>query len=276
MIHHLYDNLSVFPDPGERQRVLVRNVGERVTAREARRRLGEWKAAARRAGSTEDNSRRVILSLFDDSGIWSRPFREAGYDVRQYDIKRGDDLVRFMPTRELYEIAESGKQVAGVLAAPPCTSYAGSGARWWKTQHDVNDPAMVARKYGDWAAEFFDRPVDYANTLVAIIEPIVELADPTFFAVENPVGRIAEKAGLPKPLLGFDPYHFGDPYTKRTYLWGDFETDLPTARVKPIEGSLMHKLWSRDEQSGGRRSTTPEGFAYAFFVANHRPGLVVA
>ena len=34
----------------------------------------------------------TILSLCDFTGEWSRPYREAGYDVRQVDIKHDDDV----------------------------------------------------------------------------------------------------------------------------------------------------------------------------------------
>jgi hypothetical protein len=105
--------------------------------------------------------------------------------------------------------------------------------------------------------------------LVSMVDIAVEFTNPDFFVLENPIGRIAKETGLPKPTLVFNPNTYGDPYTKRTQLWGRFDPDLPTAIVEPTEGSLMHKLWSTAEKTGGARSLTPEGFAYAFFVANN-------
>lgn len=227
-----------------------------------------WRHEARRIGRDEDHSQEVVLSLFDRTGNWSRPYREAGFDVRQYDIALGDDLLRFLPVGDIMELRDSGKTVAGILAAPPCTSFAVSGARWWKDEHDVQDPEMVAKKYGNWASLYFDSPLEYAKTLIHAVEVIVELAEPAFYAIENPVGRMARIAGLGHPLLSFDPCDYGDPYTKKTLLWGRFNPELPLNRVEPVMGSLVHKLRGNVPKEKARRSETPPGFSYAFFMAN--------
>jgi hypothetical protein len=66
------------------------------------------------------NPLKTILSLCDYSGSWSKPYRDAGYKVIQVDIKHGQDVRLF----------EFPGQVHGILAAPPCTHLASSGARW--------------------------------------------------------------------------------------------------------------------------------------------------
>jgi hypothetical protein len=101
--------------------------------------------------------------------------------------------------------------------------------------------------------------------LVAQVLRTVEYFRPAFWAIENPVGRIRDLTGLPTPRLIFQPHHFGDPYTKKTLLYGNFNTNLPTANVWPTEGSKVHKLSSSAKHE---REQTPEGFAYAFFMAN--------
>src|SRR3546814_17566087 len=88
--------------------------------------------------------------------------------------------------------------------------------------------------------------------------------------MENPIGRIASEMGLPPATLKFDPHVYGNPYTKRTQLWGKFSTDLPTANVEPTQGSLMHKLWSTADKSGGTRPIPPEGFAHPSFMATRK------
>jgi len=94
----------------------------------------------------------------------------------------------------------------------------------------------------------------------------VELFRPPVWMLENPLGRIQKKAGLPEPLLTFDPWHFGDSYSKRTQIFGKFDPELPTAMVEPTDGSKIVKLSSGAKYE---RSLTPEGFAYAFFMANN-------
>lgn len=259
-----------FPATEKNVNVIKAEGKEYISLEVARERLAHWKAEAKRIGQEEDNSNKVIISLFDESGEISKPWRDAGYDVRQYDIKLGDDLLKYVPMAEIIELKESGKKVVGVIAQPPCTTFTVSGTRWWKERHDKHDRAMVNKMFGPFAAEYFSKPKEYTKALVSVVDLIVGETEPEFWAMENPVGRIASELGLPKYSLYFHPHNYGDTYTKQTMLWGKFNQDLPTANVHPSQGSLMHKLWSTAEKKGGARSITPEGFAYAFFVANHK------
>src|SRR4030067_1449567 len=77
---------------------------------------------------------KLILSLCDHSGNWPKFYREAGYDVRSIDIKKGDD-VRL--------IKHLNKPVYGILAAPVCTAFAGSGAQYWPKK-DANGETLEA------------------------------------------------------------------------------------------------------------------------------------
>ena len=177
----------------------------------------------------------TVLSLYDYTGTWSQPYRDAGYDVRQVDIKHGEDVVL---------IEDLGHPVRGILAAPPCTHLASSGARWWA-----------------------DKGVDALKESLATVDAIFRLVwvhRPQWWAIENPVGRLTRYLGAPK--LRFDPCDYGDPYTKRTCLWGEF-TVPQTNRVEPTEGSKMHVMPPSADRAE-KRSVTPPGFAQAFFEAN--------
>ena len=70
----------------------------------------------------------TVLSLCDATGAWSQPYVEAGYDVRRVDLANGADVRLFQALPY---------PVRGVLAAPPCTEFASSGARWWPGQGDL-------------------------------------------------------------------------------------------------------------------------------------------
>jgi hypothetical protein len=160
----------------------------------------------------------AILSLCDFTGAWSKPYRDAGYDVVQLDIKHGHDV-------RLFEALPY--PVRGVLAAPPCTHLAVSGARWWA---DKGEQALLD-----------------AMAVVDACLRIVAVHRPQWWALENPAD-------------------YGDPYTKKTLLWGDFS--IP--RKKPVEateGSKMHRLPPSPERAA-LRSVTPEGFSRAFYEAN--------
>lgn len=177
----------------------------------------------------------TILSLCDYTGNWSRPYREAGYDVRQIDLQHGNDV-------RLFEALPY--PVRGVLAAPPCTDFAGSGARWWegKGEQAVLDGLAL---------------VDACCRIILVHRP-------QWWVIENPVGRLNRWLG--EPVMLFDPADYGDAYTKRTCLWGRFNAPYKTP-VAAIEGSRMH-LMPPSADRANRRSETPMGFAAAFFGAN--------
>lgn len=189
---------------------------------------------------------KTILSLCDFTGEWARPYKEAGYNVVLVDIKHGHDVRLF----------EHMPRVYGVLAAPPCTAFAGSGAQYW----DAKD------KDG--------RTLEGLAVVDACMR-IILACQPQWWALENPVGRLRRWLG--PPAFSFHPYQFGDPYTKKTLLWGKFVA--PTAitlggdrSVEPIretlQGSWLMKLGGSSERTKELRSVTPAGFARAFFEVN--------
>jgi hypothetical protein len=187
------------------------------------------------------NQSKIILSLCDYSGEWIKPYVQAGYTCKQIDLKLGDD-VRTLPFQG---------QVHGILAAPPCTAFAGSGAQYWP-----------------------DKDAD-GRTLegLAIVDAclrVVAMSNASWWALENPVGRL--KRWLGSPRLIFQPYEFGDAYTKRTCLWGRFNENLPKTIVSPErvcnQGSWVQRLGGKSERTKELRSVTPQGFANAFFKAN--------
>ena len=185
---------------------------------------------------------RVILSLCDGSGAWSRPYREAGYRVLAYDIEptfscEAQD-VRLIQVVDL-------PPIHGVLAAPPCTHLAQAGARWW-------------RKKGTSA-------LLNGLALVDACLRVVFATRPAWWALENPEGRLRHYLG--SPTMIFQPWEFGDPWSKRTLLWGRFNTGLRRTPVEPIEGSKVQHIPDTYRQRK-LRAVTPPGFAGAFFEAN--------
>jgi hypothetical protein len=201
----------------------------------------------------------VILSLCDFTGNWSRPYEQAGYDVIRVDLQHGRD-VRLM--------RHIGMPVHGILAAPPCTHFSRAGAVHWKHKGDAELLEGLA-------------VVDACLRAVAIYRP-------AWWALENPVGRLKDYLG--PPHWRFHPWMFGDPYTKRTWLWGHFTPPMPlfSAQARDVveprfsapgglsQGTKAHlptfKSLDRTTYLGSRRkverSATPMGFARAFFESN--------
>ena len=183
------------------------------------------------------NKDKIILDLCGGTGSWSKPYKEAGYDVRLITLP-DNDVLTYEPPENVY----------GILAAPPCTEFAGSGARWWKDK----DPDLL-----EMALKVFDRCID-----------IIFSSNPKFWALENPVGRLKtlRKHCLGEPSLIFNPCDYGNPYTKKTLVWGEF--DIPVKNpVEPVGKNPIHYMPpSKDRQM--LRSITPQGFAKAFMEAN--------
>lgn len=266
------DEAAIFPAPEGGTRNVSTELTDFVSPDEAAARVERWKAVAKEIGATGANKGKIVLSLFDYSGKWSQPWRDAGYSVIQHDIKTGSDLLTDAWIYDRIEEArKEGLEFYGVLSACPCTTFAGSGARWWAGRHDVESPETLKQVFGEKALSSGAKSaLEYNVMLFEASRDAIALAAPTgFHALENPTGRIERATGLPEPTLRFDPSNFGDPYTKKTGIYGSFKADLPTANVDPVEGSkVQSKLRGYDALDKEARSDTPEGFAYAFFMAN--------
>lgn len=248
------EGIPYFTAPTEMVRTEKRaEPGGVMPAESAKALVDEWEAHAKAQGKSRVNSDKVVLSLFDTSGEWSQPWVDAGYQVHRFDIQDGMDINDFSVE---YLTEKLGIERADIIiAAPPCTDFSISGAHAWK------------KKDADGRTE---ASVDLVRQTLAT----VEFFKPSSWAMENPVGRIQKLTGLPKAAMSFQPNNFGDPYTKRTLLWGDFNTELPLANVEPVDGSKMTtKLSGRDKYE---RSLTPKGFAYSFFMANNLADMSVA
>lgn len=177
--------------------------------------------------------KKVILDLCGGTGSWSKPYAEAGYEVVVATLPQ-DIRFLYCPNYPVY----------GILAAPPCDNFAVSGARWWSTK-------------GEGVLKESLSIVDACMRIILITKPV-------FWCLENPVGRLKHYIG--KPVMSFNPCDYGDPYTKKTLLWGDFNKPKKNP-VEPTEGSKMH-LVPPSAKRKEIRSITPQGFAKAFYEAN--------
>jgi site-specific DNA-cytosine methylase len=194
---------------------------------------------------------KTIISLFDHSGNWSSFYKDSGYDVYRFDIKLGIDLLQVSP----YEL--NLENVHGILAAPPCTDFASSGAQYWKAK-DLNGRT------------------DHSILLVNKVFEFVDYYKPTWWCLENPVGRLNTLFPHLKKPYYFNPCDYAgylddpisDQYTKKTGLWGVFNIPEPKP-MPPIKGnSPIMKLGGKSEKTKELRSITPLGFSKAFYLHN--------
>jgi hypothetical protein len=214
-----------------------------------------------------ENGDKIILDLCGGTGSWSRPYVEAGYDVRLVTLPDGD-VRTYQPPKNVY----------GILAAPPCTmfSFARTNA---KKPRDLKEGMEIVRACFNIIWSFMEVQQDTGKKTLPL----------RFWALENPYhGFLPQFLG--KPAMTFNPWEFGDMYKKKTAVWGNFnepkraivERGGQLYSISPkqehIEKSMVKfdKMASKDihpEAFGKfdrqtRRSITPAGFATAFFNAN--------
>ncbi len=218
------------------------------------------------------NKEKIILDLCGGTGSWSRPYKEAGYDVKlitlpEWDIRRhriSNNQIQLW--RKGYngwvEVVET-KNVYGILAAPPCTmfSFARTNA---KRPRDTKEGMECVRAC--------------LNIIWSCMEVQQSTSKKTlplqFWALENPYHGFLKKF-LSKPAFIFDPWEFGDGYQKKTAIWGCFNEPIknPIPMTKGVKFDYLKSKDIHPEVFGKfdrqtRRSITPQGFAKAFFEAN--------
>lgn len=202
-----------------------------------------------------DRSALTILDLCGATGAWSKGYRDNGYDVKiitlpHYNLlftQFFNDYMIFRQ-RKLYnrkQLFIHYSDVYGILAAPVCTMFSFARTRA-KTPRDFRQGMKL---------------------VIACLQIIWECRYKTklkFWALENPMGYLRQFLG--KPVFTFDPCDFGDPYTKKTDLWGFFNLPKKNPVIPKCKNFIHYLPPGPDRQT--RRSITPSGFARAFFEAN--------
>lgn len=152
-----------------------------------------------------------------------------------------------------------------IIAFPPCTHLAVSGARWFEEKREDGRQRQ--------AIEFFLRFLTLECNKICIENP-VNIISGNY--IEKWYPDLTEKYHLPvKPTQIIHPWQFGHPYEKTTCLWIKGLPNLkPTNIVQPEErtvfksGKTMGK-WFADsfklppEERSKVRSKTFEGIAKA-------------
>ena len=206
---------------------------------------------------------KIILDLCGGTGAWSKKYKKAGYKVIIVTLPFYDILKTIIG--EYYILFKGGNKeslmvniydIYGILAAPVCTMFS-FARRNAKIPRDLKKGMELVIPCLNiiWACR-------YKKKLA-------------FWCLENPRGYLRQFLG--KPAFTFDPCDFGDPYTKKTDLWGYF--NIP--KKKPVEpefvdfesGKRMSKMHYKTSLISGKkrkilRAITPLGFTKAFFEAN--------
>lgn len=207
--------------------------------------------------------KKVILHLCADTGSDTKPYQDdPAYKVILVGSKIG--VENYHPPKNVY----------GIIANPVCTEFSAAtrdnGIWKEKRVRDMNDGLFLVRE----------------------CQRIIAECNPKFWVIENPAtGRLKEFLG--QPVMTYEPWHYGSPWTKRTALWGKFNIpprvyenweDVPKlplyarpGRPKPslafLHKSAYHLIPEFQnlpfpDSDMELRSMCSQKFAQAFFKAN--------
>jgi len=174
-----------------------------------------------------------VLVACEYSGRVREAFRKLGHDAWSCDLLPSDDNSPYHIQGDVLEHLRDGWDI--MIAHPPCTHLAVSGARWFK-----------------------DKQVEQAEAL-EFVQKLLDAPIPKI-ALENPISIISSKIRKPNQII--QPWQFGHGETKATCLW---LKNLPELQPTDIVSGRENKVWRMppSEERWKLRSITYQGIANA-------------
>lgn len=223
-----------------------------------------------------------ILIACEESQAVCKEFRKLGFNAFSCDIIESSgghpewhfkqDVLQVIKNKG--GILETGEElyIDGkwdlMVAHPPCTYLAVSGARWFYHPEDKDLPIDKRRPHPKFPNRRKDQEDGIKFFLALANAPIDKIA------IENPIGIMSKHFRKPDQVV--QPYMFGDSASKTTCLWLKNLPPLePTKIVEPGErvtlssGKSLQKWYSdalkakTPEERRKIRSKTFPGFAKA-------------
>lgn len=198
-----------------------------------------------------------VLIACEYSGIVRDAFLARGHEAWSCDLLPCErDATRHLQ-RDVREVLRESWDL--VIAHPPCTHLAVSGARWL-TRHFVakkNGPDMHEGVRGYW-----HDPAAKLEAQKEAVEFVRELwaCSAQRMAIENPISRLSTLWQRPTQII--QPWQFGHGETKATCLWlRGLPPLVPTDVVSGREGRVHAMPPSADRWK--ERSRTFTGIAAA-------------
>jgi len=133
-----------------------------------------------------------VLVACEFSGVVRRAFRALGHNAWSCDLLPAEDGDQFHYQHDVLDIARHKSAWDLMIAHPPCTHLAVSGARWFKEKATEQAEAL-----------------EFVQTLLNAPIPRI--------ALENPVSIISSRIRKPDQII--QPWQFGHGEVKATCLW---------------------------------------------------------
>lgn len=153
-----------------------------------------------------------VLVACEFSGIVREAFRKRGHNAWSCDLLPSEKEGQHFQC-DVRTILDKNWDL--MIAHPPCTHLAVSGARWFNKKIEEQKKAL-----------------DFVRTLI--------YADIPKICVENPVSIISTKIAKPTQII--QPWQFGVPECKKTCLWLKNLPKLKPTKIIP-EGERRQSIW---------------------------------
>ncbi len=152
---------------------------------------------------------RVLLACEESQAVCEQ-FLLKGHDAYSCDLLPSShediEIKKRHIQCSIFDLLESDKEWDLIIAFPPCTHLAVSGARHFKQKR------LDGRQQEGIDFFMFFASIDYVDKI----------------AIENPIGIMSSVFRKPDQII--QPYQFGDPYSKATCLW---LKNLPILQFNP-------------------------------------------
>ena len=204
-----------------------------------------------------------VLVACEESQAVTKELRKLGHEAYSCDLLpcSGNhpewhfNCDVFKVIKDLGGILQNGKSVKVkkwelMIAHPPCTYLAVSGARWFYHPDDKDKPAKDRRPHPKYPHREKHREEALKFFIKLTKVPIEKIA------IENPIGIVSSRYRKPDQIV--QPYMFGDEATKTTCLW--LYGGLPHLKPTKIVGK-----GERIEFSSGK--SQPKWYSDAFVKA---------
>jgi len=174
--------------------------------------------------SREENMKLNILVACEESQAITKELRKLGHNAYSCDLLEcsgGKPEWHF--NMDVFKVIKNkgGKLQNGdsakvqkwdmMIAHPPCTYLAVSGAQWYYDPKDKDKPIEERRPHPKYPNRAEDREEALAFFIKLANAPIEKIA------IENPIGIISSRWRKPDQVV--QPFMFGDEARKTTCLW---------------------------------------------------------
>jgi hypothetical protein len=140
-----------------------------------------------------------ILLACEESQRVTKEFRLLGHEAYSCDIlPTSGDNAEWHIQGDVLNYLDDGWDM--IIGFPPCTYMSNAGA------------SRMYPKKGQIDANRFEKAMEAKSFFMAIYN-----AKAKHIAVENPIPM--KIIGLPEKTQVIQPYEYGEPYSKKTYLW---------------------------------------------------------